>query len=38
VIAIAVYREVPPPPAVYQPYSERQGERAADAAAPPATD
>ena len=38
VIAVAVYREVPPPPAVYQPYSDSQGERAADGPAPPASE
>ena len=43
VIAVAVFREVPPPPPVYQPYepnsgpySERQSSDAASAGAPPA--
>ena len=38
VIAVAVFREVPPPPPVYQPYPEGQRARAADARrAPPAS-
>jgi hypothetical protein len=37
VIAVAVYREVPPPPRVQQPYREEEAQRSADAAAPPAS-
>lgn len=36
VIAIAVYREVPPPPRVAQPYEEDEMNRSADAASAPA--
>jgi len=35
VIAVAVFREVPPPAPVYQPYMEGREKRAADASAPP---
>lgn len=37
VIAVAVYREVPPPPGVHQPYLESETQRSADAAAPQAS-
>jgi hypothetical protein len=34
VIAVAVYREVPPPPRVQQPYRESETQRSAEASAP----
>lgn len=37
VIAVAVYREVPPPPRAQQPYSEEESQSSADAAAPSAS-
>lgn len=36
VIAVAVYREVPPPPRIVQPYGEDEMNRSADAASAPA--
>ena len=38
VIAIAVYREVPPPPPVAQPFREGDDQRAADAASAPSAE
>ncbi len=37
VIAVAVYREIPPPPRVMQPYRDEETQRSADAAAPAAS-